>query len=112
VFLATSEAVMSDGPIMGVHSLKRDAQAALQAAAPGLIELSGALHADPETARAGHRSAQRVATVLAGHGFTVIKPYLGSKLRSWPARVLVRSGSASAPNTTRSPVLVMPAGTI
>jgi amidohydrolase len=57
--------------------MKREAQRALEAAAPALIELSEALHADPETAWQEHRSARRVAAVLAGHGFAVTERYLG-----------------------------------
>lgn len=58
-------------------ALKRQAQRALQTAAPALIELSEALHADPEVAWQEHRSARRVATVLSAHDFAVTEKYLG-----------------------------------
>jgi len=58
-------------------ALKRDARHALEAAAPRLIELSEALHADPEIAWQEHRSARRVAAALADHGFSVTEQYLG-----------------------------------
>jgi amidohydrolase len=68
---------MSDTAVGDAGALKRDAQRALQAAAPALIELSEALHAEPETAWQEHRSARRVAALLAHHGFSVTEQYLG-----------------------------------
>lgn len=60
-----------------VAGLKERARAAVDAARPRLIELSEALHADPETAWQEHRSAARVAAVLTDAGFQVTQSYLG-----------------------------------
>ncbi|MCS4594250.1 M20 family metallopeptidase [Brevibacterium sediminis] len=45
--------------------------------APRLIELSNSLHDDPELGWQEFRSSAAVAEVLAEHGFTVERPYLG-----------------------------------
>lgn len=55
----------------GAGSLKRRAAEAVAAAAPGLVALSHAIHADPELAFEEHRSAERVAGALEGSGFSV-----------------------------------------
>jgi amidohydrolase len=68
---------MSDSTGGNSTGIKREAQQALQTAAPALIELSEALHADPETAWQEHRSARRVASLLADHGFAITQQYLG-----------------------------------
>ncbi|VEW10753.1 Aminobenzoyl-glutamate utilization protein B [Brevibacterium casei] len=44
---------------------------------PKLIELSNSLHDDPELGWQEFRSSAAVAEVLAEHGFTVERPYLG-----------------------------------
>lgn len=44
---------------------------------PALIEVSDALHADPEIAWQERRSTRRGATVLSAHGFAVTEKYLG-----------------------------------
>ena len=45
--------------------------------APRLIELSNSLHDDPELGWQEFRSSAAVAEVLAEHGFTIERPYLG-----------------------------------
>lgn len=45
--------------------------ATLDAARPGLVSLSHALHSDPETAFEEHRSAARLTEFLAAYGFEV-----------------------------------------
>ncbi|WP_309131262.1 M20 family metallopeptidase [Brevibacterium sp.] len=44
---------------------------------PALVDLSNALHDDPELGWQEHRSSAAVAGVLSEHGFTVERPYLG-----------------------------------
>ena len=40
-----------------------------------LLELSAAIHGDPEVAYQEHRASERLASFLASHGFTVQRPY-------------------------------------
>ncbi|HEX5465486.1 MAG TPA: hypothetical protein VFW92_02305, partial [Candidatus Limnocylindrales bacterium] len=49
--------------------LKARLAAAVAAAGPQLIDLSHALHADPEPAFEEHRAAQRVAAAVAAAGY-------------------------------------------
>ncbi|HEX5466862.1 MAG TPA: amidohydrolase [Candidatus Limnocylindrales bacterium] len=54
--------------------LKARLAAAVVAAGPQLIDLSHALHADPEPAFEEHRAAQRVAAAVAAAGYQVEHP--------------------------------------
>ena len=42
-----------------------------------LIALSEAIHADPEVGYAEHRASARLAELLGGHGFSVVRGYAG-----------------------------------
>lgn len=57
--------------------MKAAARAAVDRAAGALVDLSAALHADPETAWDEHRAATRVPELLDRRGFTVTSAYLG-----------------------------------
>ena len=61
---------MTDAKALGERALK-----AIEAKRAELTELSLALHRDPETAYQEHRSAARLADVLAANGFTVQRQY-------------------------------------
>lgn len=63
---------MNDGP-----ALKEKVRALVDTELPGLVALSEALHADPETAWNEHRAAARLQDELAAHGFDVTPAYLG-----------------------------------
>ena len=54
--------------------LKARAAAAVEASRAEILDLSRAIHADPEPAFEEHRSAARVATAIAGHGYDVEHP--------------------------------------
>ena len=54
--------------------LKARAAAAVEASRAEILELSRAIHADPEPAFEEHRAAARVATAIAGHGYDVEHP--------------------------------------
>jgi amidohydrolase len=53
---------------------KRRIAAAVDAASGEILALSHAIHADPEPAFEEHRAAERVAAVIADHGFAVEHP--------------------------------------
>ncbi|MGP4015571.1 M20 family metallopeptidase [Saccharopolyspora sp. 5N708] len=52
-------------------------RASVQRHEPELVELSRSIHAQPELSFAEHRSAAKVAELLARHGFTVRTPVAG-----------------------------------
>ena len=54
--------------------LKARATAAVMASRDEILELSRAIHADPEPAFEEHRAAARVAAAIAGHGYVVEHP--------------------------------------
>jgi amidohydrolase len=54
--------------------LKARAAAAVEASRDEILELSRAIHADPEPAFEEHRAAARVAAAIAGHGYAVEHP--------------------------------------
>ncbi len=54
--------------------LKARATAAVMASRDEILELSQAIHADPEPAFEEHRAAARVAAAIAGHGYVVEHP--------------------------------------
>lgn len=60
----------------------------LEAWRPRLVELSHALHADPECGGEEHRAASRVAALLAEAGFAIAPPFPGL-----PTAVSARRGS-------------------
>jgi len=66
-----------EGAADRIRRLKRLADEAVERAAPDLIALSEALHADPETAWQERRSAARVGDALRAAGFRVTPAYLG-----------------------------------
>jgi len=65
---------LSAEPAEPFATAKADIAAAVLAARDELIELSHAIHADPEPAFEEHRAAARVAAAVARHGFTVTHP--------------------------------------
>lgn len=57
--------------LSGIATAKAAAQAEVEAHRAALIELSHAIHDDPELSWEEHRAAARVAELLAAHGFDV-----------------------------------------
>ncbi len=71
-----------------LRDLKERASTAIEAQRPALIELSLAIHANPELAFQEFRSAALLCDALAGHGFVVNAGSVGWRPRfagSWPA---------------------------
>lgn len=62
---------------MHMDTLKPQTEATVSEHADALIELSDALHANPETAWEEYESAGAVADLLEQRGFTVTRNYLG-----------------------------------
>ncbi|MBI5015022.1 MAG: M20 family metallopeptidase [Deltaproteobacteria bacterium] len=62
---------------MTPQALKAEAARAIDAVSPDLIDLSRALHADPERSGQEHRASARLIASLRAHGFEVETPLAG-----------------------------------
>lgn len=67
----------ADSTTTADQSVKDRIAARLAEVGPALVDLSNSLHDDPELGWQEFRSSASVADVLAGHGFTIERPYLG-----------------------------------
>ncbi|EUA89351.1 amidohydrolase AmiB1 domain protein [Mycobacterium ulcerans str. Harvey] len=76
-----------------------------------LVELSHAIHAEPELAFAEHRSCAKTQALVAERGFEITRAAAGWTPHFGPISAMDRWWWEFAPNITRCPKSGTPAGT-